>query len=201
MPFEMQVHLLNVLQTSCFNRVGGNKYINVDVRIIAATNKDLKSEVANGKFREDLYYRLSVIPIFLPPLRKRRGDIEVLMEYFLKAKAIKLDKPVPKLSYDIYKMIINYTWPGNVRELENCIENIVNMDGNTSFDFENKISKSKEQSLSNEPFQYDMCTLAQLENQAIVNCIKKCGGNITNASKILGINRSTIYSKLKKHTN
>jgi len=199
MPFEMQVHLLNVLQTSCFNRVGGNKYINVDVRIIAATNKDLKSEVENGNFREDLYYRLSVIPIYLPPLRKRVGDIEILMEYFLKAKAIKLEKPIPKISYDIYKMIVNYTWPGNVRELENCIENIVNMDGNTSFDFKNKPSKKNDHTISKEPFQYDMCTLAQLENMAIINCIKKCGGNITKASKVLGINRSTIYSKIKKH--
>ncbi|MGH4123265.1 MAG: sigma-54-dependent Fis family transcriptional regulator [Clostridium sp.] len=201
MPFEMQVHLLTVLQTSCFNRVGGNKYINVDVRIIAATNKDLKTEVKNGNFREDLYYRLSVIPIFLPPLRMRVGDIEILIEYFLKAKAIKLDKPVPKISYDIYRTLVNYTWPGNVRELENCIENIVNMDGDTSFNFEDKSLEKKESPLSTETFQYDMYTLKQWENMAIINCIKKCGGNITKASKILGINRSTIYSKIKNHSS
>lgn len=130
MPLEMQVHLLRILEVSCFNRVGGNKCINVDVRIVAATNKDLKKEVEKGTFREDLYYRLSVIPIFIPPLRERDGDIEILIEYFLKAKALKLGKPVPKISNYIYDMLINYTWPGNVRELENCIENIVNMDGN-----------------------------------------------------------------------
>lgn len=200
MPLEMQVHLLRILEVSCFNRVGGNKCINVDVRIVAATNKDLKKEVEKGTFREDLYYRLSVIPIFIPPLRERDGDIEILIEYFLKAKALKLGKPVPKISNYIYDMLINYTWPGNVRELENCIENIVNMDGNTSFKFENKSLEKNENHLPKETFEYDMCTLEQLDKMAIENCIKKCDGNITKASKILGINRSTIYSKLKKHT-
>ncbi|MCB2294957.1 sigma 54-interacting transcriptional regulator [Clostridium algoriphilum] len=199
MPFEMQVHLLRVLEVSCFNRVGGNKCISIDVRIVAATNKDLKKEVEKGTFREDLYYRLSVIPIFVPPLRERGGDIEILIEYFLKAKAIKLGKPVPKIPNDIYEMLINYTWPGNVRELENCIENIVNMDGNTSFKFENKSLEKNETRLSKKPFEYDMCTLEQWDKRAIQNCIKKCSGNITKASKILGINRSTIYSKIKKH--
>jgi len=201
MPFEMQVHLLRVLEVSCFNRVGGNKCVNVDVRIVAATNKDLKKEVEKGTFREDLYYRLSVIPIFVPPLREREGDIEILIEYFLKTKAVKLGKPVPKIQNDIYEMLINYTWPGNVRELENCIENIVNMDGNTSFKFGNKSLEKNENHLSKETFEYDMCTLEQLDKRAIENCIKKCDGNITKASKILGINRSTIYSKIKKHDN
>jgi len=198
MPFEMQVHLLRVLETSSFNRVGGNKYIHVDVRIIAATNKDLKKEVENGTFREDLYYRLSVIPIFIPPLRERDGDIEILIEYFLKAKAIKINKPIPKIPYDIYEMLLNYTWPGNVRELENCIENIVNMNGNTSFKFGKKTLGKTEYGLSKETFEYDMCTLEQWDKMAIEYCIKKCSGNITKAAKVLGINRSTIYSKLKK---
>lgn len=133
MPLDMQVNLLRVLQEGCVTRVGGNKYINIDVRIIAATNKDLKKEVEKGTFREDLYYRLSVIPIYVPPLRERKEDIEILMEHFLKVKAIKLGKPIPKIRHDIYEKIINYNWPGNVREMENCIENIVNLDGNTSF--------------------------------------------------------------------
>jgi len=201
MPLEMQVHLLRVLEVSNFNRVGGNKYINVDVRIVAATNKDLKKEVAKGTFREDLYYRLSVIPIFVPPLRERGADIEILIEYFLKAKSIKLGKPIPKISPDLYEMLINYTWPGNVRELENCIENIVNMNGNTSFKFGNKSLEKNENLLSKETFEYDMYTLDQWDKMAIKNCIKKCGGNITKASKVLGINRSTIYSKIKKHDN
>ncbi len=198
MPLDVQVHLLRVLQTSCFYRVGGNKNINVDVRIVAATNKNLKEKVEKGNFREDLYYRLSVIPINVPPLSEREGDIEILIQYFLKAKAIKLGKPIPKIDSDIYEKLTNYTWPGNVRELENCIENIVNMDGSTSFTFENDYLVRKEKVISKEIFQYNMCSLEQWEKIAIENCIKKCNGNITKASKILGINRSTIYSKMKK---
>ncbi|MBX4259525.1 sigma 54-interacting transcriptional regulator [Clostridium estertheticum] len=201
MPFEMQIHLLRVLEVSCFNRVGGNKPITIDVRIVAATNKDLKKEVKKGTFREDLYYRLNVIPIFVPPLRERCGDIDLLIEYFLRAKAIKLGKPIPKISPDIYEMLINYNWPGNVRELENCIENIVNMNGNTSFKFGNESLEKNETVPSKEVFKYNMCTLEQWDQIAIKNCIKKCNGNITEASKVLGINRSTIYSKIKKHNS
>jgi len=201
MPFEMQVHLLRVLETSSFNRIGGNKCINVDVRIIAATNKDLKKEVENGTFREDLYYRLSVIPIYVPPLREREGDIEILINHFLKTKAIKISKPIPKIPYDIYEMLMNYTWPGNVRELENCIENIVNMNGNTSFKFGKKSLEKTEYDPSKETIEYDMCTLEHWDKIAIDYCIKKCNGNITKASKVLGINRSTIYTKLKKQDN
>jgi len=200
MPFEMQVHLLRVLEVSCFSRVGGNKRINVDVRVVAATNKDLKKEVENGTFREDLYYRLNVIPLFVPPLRERDGDVEILIEYFLKVKAIKLDKPIPIIPNDIYEMLLDYSWPGNVRELENCVENIVNMNGNTSFNFGKNSLEKNEHVLLNEKFEFDMCTLQQWDKRAIENCIKKCSGNITKASKILGINRSTIYSKLKKLT-
>ncbi len=198
MPLDVQVYLLRVLQTSCFYRVGGSKNINVDVRIIAATNKNLKEKVEKGNFREDLYYRLSVIPLNVPSLREREGDIEILIQYFLKAKAIKLGKSIPKIRDDIYESLINYTWPGNVREIENCIENIVNMDGNTSFIFENDLLLKKEKNISIEGFHYNMCTLEQWDKIAIENCIKKCEGNITKASKILGINRSTIYSKMKK---
>ncbi|WP_127837118.1 sigma-54-dependent Fis family transcriptional regulator [Clostridium prolinivorans] len=199
MPLDMQVNLLRVLQEGCVTRVGGNKYINIDVRIIAATNKDLKKEVEKGTFREDLYYRLSVIPIYVPPLRERKEDIEILMEHFLKVKAIKLGKPIPKIRHDIYEKIINYNWPGNVREMENCIENIVNLDGNTSFNFKIE-GLSKEQSNSSEKIlEYDMCSLEQWELKAIKSCIDKCNGNITKASRILGINRSTLYSKLKKY--
>lgn len=136
-----------------------------------------------GTFREDLYYRLSVIPIYVPPLRERKEDIEILMEHFLKVKAIKLGKPIPKIRHDIYEKIINYNWPGNVREMENCIENIVNLDGNTSFNFKIE-GLSKEQSNSSEKIlEYDMCSLEQWELKAIKSCIDKCNGNITKASE------------------
>lgn len=199
MPLDMQVSLLRVLQEGCVTRLGGNKRIFVDVRIIAATNKVLKKEVAKGTFREDLYYRLSVIPIYVPPLREREADIKLLIKYFLKVKSAKLCKPMPQLRNDLYEKLINYSWPGNVREMENCIENIVNMNGNTSFRFETENLAQKQNNLTIYNTQYNMCSLEDWDEKAILSCIDKCNGNITKASKILGINRSTLYSKLKKY--
>ena len=198
MPLDMQVNLLRVLQEGYVTRVGGNKYIKVDVRIIASTNKDLKAEVEKGNFREDLYYRLSVIPINIPPLRERKGDIEMLIEHFLKTKAAKLGKPLPKISHELFEKLTNYSWPGNVRELENCIENIVNLNGKTTFVFnDNNITCNTTK--SDNSFEYEMCSLDDLEVKAIMHCINNCNGNITKAAKVLGINRSTIYTKLRKH--
>ncbi|WP_434302081.1 sigma-54 interaction domain-containing protein [Clostridium botulinum] len=199
MPLDMQVNLLRVLQEGFFTRIGGNRYINIDVRIIAATNKDLKAEVKKGTFREDLYYRLSVIPICVPPLRERPEDIEILIEHFLNTKSIKLNKAILNIESDIYEELINYSWPGNVREIENCIENIVNMDGNVSLNFETKFFDKQQQNLNRNNLELELCSLAQLEKKAIINCIQKCNGNVTKISKILGINRSTLHSKIKKY--
>lgn len=199
MPLDMQVNLLRVLQENCITRIGGSKYIKIDVRIIAATNKNLRKEVKRGIFREDLYYRLNVIPIYVPPLRERDIDIKILIDYFLEVKAFKLKKPVPTIDTHIYQKLLNYNWPGNVRELENCIENIVNMNGHTSFDFQNNFSENTQSSSYTTNFQYHMCSLEELERKAIINCINTCNGNISKASKILGINRSTLYTKIKKY--
>lgn len=198
MPLDMQVNLLRVLQEGCVTRVGGNKQIEVDVRIIAATNKNLKLEVDKGTFREDLYYRLSVIPIYVPPLRQRQGDAEILIKYFLKVKSIKLGKPIPKIRYDVWEKLLNYNWPGNVREMENCIENIVNMNGDTSYSFENNAAEKSIAQVGS-LFADGMCSLEELEEKAIFECIDRCCGNITKASAILGINRSTLYAKVKKY--
>lgn len=199
MPLDMQVNLLRVLQEGFVTRIGGSKYINVDVRIIAATNKNLKKEIENGTFRDDLYYRLSVIPIYVPPLRERAKDIEILIDHFLKIKAAKLGKPIPQIQKNIYEKLLNYNWPGNVRELENCIENIVNMDGNTSFSFENKMIKRDLNCCNNRILEYDMCSLEELEKRAISICVNQCEGNISKACRTLGINRSTMYAKMKKY--
>ncbi|MBW6409046.1 sigma-54-dependent Fis family transcriptional regulator [Clostridium weizhouense] len=199
MPLDMQINLLRVLQEGNITRIGGNKCINVNVRIIAATNKNLKEEVEKGNFREDLYYRLSVIPINVPPLRERNGDIELLIKYFLQVKAVKLGKYIPKIEKSIYQNLLNYAWPGNIRELENCIENIVNMNGNSSFNFENK-SLVREQNNNNDmDLKYDMCSLEELEKRAIKACLNNCNGNVTKSCKVLGINRSTLYAKIKKY--
>jgi transcriptional regulator with PAS, ATPase and Fis domain len=199
MPLDMQVSLLRVLQEGCVNRLGGNKCTITDIRIIAATNKDLKKEIERGTFREDLYYRLSVIPIYVPPLREREGDIELLIKYFLKVKAVKLGKPIPKVKQDLYEKLISYNWPGNVREMENCIENIVNLDGNTSFSFETNDLDYKKNNFISSGMEYNMCSLEDWENKAILSCIDKCSGNISKAAQILGINRSTLHSKINKY--
>ncbi|QXE17814.1 sigma-54-dependent Fis family transcriptional regulator [Clostridium sp. 001] len=199
MPLDMQVNLLRVLQENCITRIGGNKCIKIDVRIIAATNKNLREKIKKGTFREDLYYRLNVIPIYVPPLRERDMDIKVLIDYFLKIKAFKLKKSIPIVRPDIYQKLLNHNWPGNVRELENCIENIVNMNGNTSFDFQNNLSVNKQTSPCTTNLKYDMCSLEEWEKKAIINCINNCNHNMSKASKILGINRSTLYTKIKKY--
>lgn len=199
MPLDMQVSLLRVLQEGCVSRLGGNKCTYTDARIIAATNKDLKKEIERGTFREDLYYRLSVIPIYVPPLREREGDIELLIQYFLKVKSVKLEKPIPKVKYDLFEKLIGYNWPGNVREMENCIENIVNLDGNTSFNFETKNLDYKLYNSVASELEYNMCSLDEWEQKAILSCIDKCNGNISKAAQILGVNRSTLHSKINKY--
>jgi transcriptional regulator with PAS, ATPase and Fis domain len=134
MPLDMQVKLLRALQEGEICRVGGSKTIPLDVRIIAATNKDLKQLVNENKFRLDLYYRLSVIPITIPPLRERSEDIPLLINYFLNSKAIRLKKEVPSIDKQTYELLLRYKWPGNIRELENFIEKTVNLNGRILFD-------------------------------------------------------------------
>ncbi|SKA95459.1 PAS domain S-box-containing protein [Caloramator quimbayensis] len=200
---DMQVKLLRALQEGCITRIGGSKYIEVDVRIIAATNRNLLSEVQRGNFREDLYYRISVIPILLPPLRERREDIPLLIEHFLELKSLKLKKPIPKLNQLLYDKILSYNWWGNIRELENFIESAVNFNGNTEF----LMNKFQDLNEIKEDKVYERNTLSdefigpleELERRAIINCLKKYENNITKCSKILNISRNTLYLKMKKY--
>ena len=201
MPLDMQVNLLRVLQEGSVTRIGSSRYIPIDVRIIAATNKELRKEIEKGTFRRDLYYRLSVIPIWLPPLRDREDDIMLLFEHFLSVKAEKLRKPIPSISDEIYRNILTYNWPGNIREIENFVENIVNLDGNTTFDIENKQDEVRcitkyVNKISDEQY---ICSLEELEKKAIIASIKKFDGNITKVAKVLGISRNTLYVKIKKY--
>ncbi|HHU17255.1 MAG TPA: sigma 54-interacting transcriptional regulator [Clostridiales bacterium] len=199
MPLDLQVSLLRVLQEGSISRLGGDKCTFVDVRVIASTNKDLKKEIEQGTFREDLYYRLSVIPLYVPSLREREGDIEILIKHFLKMKSEKLGKPIPEINRDLYEKLINYSWPGNIREMENCIENIVNMGGKTSFKFEGAAELENNSNIIKRDLEYNMCTLEEFEKKAISTCLKQCNGNITKAAQILGVNRSTIHLKIKKY--
>lgn len=165
MPLDMQVSLLRVLQEGSISRLGGDKCTFVDVRVIASTNKDLKKEIEQGTFREDLYYRLSVIPLYVPSLREREGDIEILIKHFLRMKSEKLGKPIPEIEKDLYEKLINYSWPGNIREMENCIENIVNMGGKTSFKFESAAESDNYSNIIRRDMEYNMCTLEELEKK------------------------------------
>lgn len=210
MPLDMQVNLLRVLQEGYVTRVGGTKNIPVNVRVIAATKKNLVDELQKGTFREDLFYRLSVIPLFIPPLRKRGNDKLTLFNYFLKIKAQKLSKPIPSVSGELLSQISEYNWPGNVRELENYVENIVNFNGHSSFSITNPIvdqQKEKEvlsdqnQAIENGMHNDDFAnmTLEEIEKLTIKECFDKLEGNVTQVSRKLGISRTTLYSKMKKY--
>lgn len=210
MPLDMQVNLLRVLQEGYVTRVGGTKNIPVNVRVIAATKKNLVDELQKGTFREDLFYRLSVIPLFIPPLRKRGNDKLTLFNYFLKIKAQKLSKPIPSVSGELLSQISEYNWPGNVRELENYVENIVNFNGHSSFSITNPIvdqQKEKEvlsdqnQAIENGMHNDDFAnmTLEEIEKLTIKECFDKLEGNVSQVSRKLGISRTTLYSKMKKY--
>ncbi len=203
MPLEMQVKLLRALQEGTITRVGGNKYIDVDVRIIAATNRNLLNEVRAGRFREDLYYRLSVIPIILPALRARSEDIPLLINHFLNIKSLKLNKRIPKLDSSLYEKMSSYYWPGNIRELENFVENIVNLNGKTTFPLEDtwdiKQDLVQEKDIKQEINDVYVCNLEELEKRAIESCMGKYDSNVTKCAKTLGISRNTLYLKMKKY--
>ena len=198
MPLDMQVKLLRVLQEGYVTRVGGNEIVPVDVRIIAATNKNLEDEVYKGTFREDLYYRLRVIPIKLPSLRERKGDLEILIKHYLRLKASKLNKDVPKIDKQIMNDMIRYNWPGNIRELENYIENLVNLNGKTTFELKVKENRNVLEENSYE-LNNEVCSIEEMEIRLIKKCLKKCNGNMSKTAKTLGIGRNTLYSKIKKY--
>ncbi|KOA18302.1 acetoin dehydrogenase operon transcriptional activator AcoR [Clostridium homopropionicum DSM 5847] len=198
MPLDMQVKLLRVLQEGYIVKVGGNKVIPIDVRIIAATNKDLKEEVKKGTFREDLFYRLTVIPIRLPSLRERKGDLEVLIRHYLRIKASKLNKPIPRIDKKLIEEIREYNWPGNIRELENFIENIVSLEGKTTFDLKENVNINPSSSSSINKFEEGM-TIKDMEIKLIKETIERCNGNMTKVAKNLGIGRNTLYCKIKNY--
>lgn len=196
MPLDMQVHLLRVLQERCVTRIGGSKCIATDVRVIAATNKVLLDEIKKGTFREDLYYRLCVIPINIPPLKERREDIEILTNAFLKKKAARLNIDLPKMSRENMDKLIHYPWPGNIRELENRVENFM-INGKVLLDFDESSNSSDDR--NSDSVKYEMQTLEEWEKIAFTLCIKKCNGNISKAAKTLNVDRSTIYKKIQKY--
>ncbi|HWB99418.1 MAG TPA: sigma-54 dependent transcriptional regulator [Bryobacteraceae bacterium] len=196
---KLQVDLLRVLQERCFYRVGGSQEVRVDVRVIAATHVNLQEAVEEGRFREDLYYRLNVIAIHLPPLRERREDIPLLARHFLERLNHELGKEVTDLSEGALKLLLDYDWPGNVRELENAVERALvtcksHLLSEEDFHFLNhNANGSRRWSIPAN------ATLQDMEKQLITATIQRTGGNIKEAANILGIDRSTLYEKIKKY--
>lgn len=195
-PMEVQVRLLRVLQTQEFERVGGTKTLKSDFRLIAATNQDLRERVRSGQFREDLYYRLNVFPVTVPPLRERKEDIEVLANHFLKNFAKKMGKPLTQIPDSEMKNLLDYDWPGNVRELENVIERGVIMSPGTTF------RTPKLASYSQDSIEKSGATLAENEKQHILWALAKTNWKISGpggAAELLDINYGTLRSRMKKH--
>jgi len=202
----VQVKLLRVLQERELERVGGTETINVDVRIICATQRDLKKEVQKGSFREDLYYRLNVVPVFLPPLRERKEDILLLVEHFLDAYSKQMNKSIKNLSLEVRELLLKYDFPGNVRELENAIERGVTLCRNgeiQAWDLPEDICSCCDAGFKvanrlhySEPLS---SALSVFEKQYICRVIEEAGGNKTLAAKMLGISRKTLWEKCKQY--
>ncbi len=188
-----QIHLLRALEEKKITRVGCNEEIGVDVRIIAATNRDLKTMVEQEKFREDLYYRLNVVTIDLPPLKDRMEDILPLAEHFLKKYAQENNKSIKKFSPEIVEFMLNYSWPGNVRELENMIERGVIISKNTTI----TLGELPHEIIH--PAPKEGKTIEAVERNHIISVLEETKGNVSKAAKILGIRRTTLYNKLKKY--
>lgn len=195
---NMQAKLLRVIQEREVMRIGDDKIIPVDIRIIAATNRDLYEEVQKGNFREDLYYRLNVLKLEIPPLRTRKGDVEVLVSYFINSLNNKFNCNVTGIAEEIIRKFNDYDWPGNVRELQNVCEKIV------AFTEKGQI-RNKVFPLIADIMHYDkkieeseQACLAQMEKYTIIKVLKECNGNKTLASTRLGINRTTLNRKLKE---
>ncbi|UCE49277.1 MAG: sigma-54-dependent Fis family transcriptional regulator [Phycisphaerales bacterium] len=188
-----QVHLLRALEEKKIIRIGSNEEIEVDVRIITATNRNLRSLIEQEKFREDLYYRLNVVTVDLPPLRSRREDILPLAEHFLKKYAKENDKPVRSFSPEVIEFMLNYHWRGNVRELENMIERGVVLSKDKAIN-----TAELPQDLT-EPAPAKGKTLESLEKNHIRSVLEETDGNIARTAKMLGIHRMTLYNKLKKY--
>ena len=208
LPLQLQVKLLRFLQEKKFERIGGTRTIQVDVGIIAATNKDLEKAVACGEFREDLYYRLNVIPIRVPPLRERDGDVPLLVHHFLRRHCREKEIPLKKLSKTAAAALDQYAWPGNVRELENLIERLVILTDSDEIGIEDlppRIRQQQFQKPVSRPFPelteegMDLKkTLDELEDRLILDALKMAGGVKNKAAQLLGLNRTTLIEKMKK---
>ena len=208
MEMSLQAKILRVIQQKEFERVGGTEVIKTDVRILSATNRDLKEAVDNKEFREDLYYRLSSFPIHIPPLRERRGDIVILVEHFIKKFTEKLGKQIKGFNKNGLKALYDYDWPGNIRELENLVERCIILADEEYIDS----NLLPQHILSHDPLSSidlsngqlfgeasPVVPFEKLKEEAIKHAIKVTGGNIVEAAKKLNIGRATLYRLMDKY--
>lgn len=192
---KTQMDLLRVLETKQFTRLGGNQVIAVDFRVICATNQNLEKSVEEGSFREDLYYRINVFSIYLPPLREHRSDIPLLAKHFLQKYALAMNKQITEISPEAMDLLVRYNWPGNVRELENAIERAM------------VIGKPPRINAEDLPFQLSTTkttpasdSLEEIEKAHILTILERLNWNITHSAKVLQIDRVTLYNRIKKYS-
>ncbi|MGM0501425.1 MAG: sigma 54-interacting transcriptional regulator [Bacillota bacterium] len=203
MPIELQVKLLRVLQERNFQRVGGTEVIEIDTRVVTATNRNLEKMIQENSFREDLYYRLNVIPILLPSLKERKEDIPLLVNYFLNKLSAKLEKPIETISQKALEVLADYSWPGNVRELQNIIERAINFTETRKITMDNlpnyiKNNYSANKSLVSLTADGEVAALEEYEKEIIELALKK-HGSFNASGKALGITHKTVANKARKY--
>jgi transcriptional regulator with PAS, ATPase and Fis domain len=194
----LQAKLLRFLEEKTFKRIGGLSDIRVDVRVVAATHRNLEEEVRAGKFREDLFYRLQVMPVMLPALRERRGDIRLLVDHYIDRYNGEFRKRVRGVSPDALVLLEQYRWPGNVRELRNAIERamlLTDREWLVTEDFGTLSRATKTATFRLPP---EGVNLEEVERQLVVQALERCGGNQTHAGHLLGINRDQVRYRIEK---
>lgn len=199
LPLEAQAKLLRVIQERELERIGGQQTIKIDVRLIVATNRNLEDEVRAGRFRSDLFFRLNVFPIHLPPLRERLEDIEQLTDFFIQKYCRNTGHKLKKISSKAIRQLRSYNWPGNVRELEHLIERTILLNTDGLIDYL-QIPRTPDESGKGEMALLN-CSLEELERSYIIQVLKRCSGKISgagSASEILQIPGNTLHSKIKK---
>lgn len=203
MPPAIQVKLLRVLQEREFTRLGGSQLIKSNIRVLAATNRNPLDAVAAGVLRQDLYFRLNVLGLELPPLRERKEDLPVLIAHLLSKHTARMGKPVPQISNDAMKHLLDYAFPGNIRELENVLERAVALSCTQMIDEtllpENVIGTASVHAKTSD--QASMKTLAEMEQAHILDVLRYCDGNRVHAAKQLGIDRVSLWRKMKRYSN
>jgi two-component system response regulator HydG len=203
LPLGLQAKLLRALQERTLRPVGGDQELPFDVRLVSATNRDLESAIAAGAFRDDLYYRLNVVQVPLPPLRSRASDVLLLGQHFLERFARSADKAVTGIAPDCAERLLDYSWPGNVRELSNAIERAVALTQYqkiTVSDLPEKVRAFKRSHVlvaSEDPA--ELVSMEEVERRYVLRVLEAAGGNKTQAARILGFDRKTLYAKLKAY--